>query len=190
MLVLTAAALLVVYAGLTPWALRIGGRRTLDRRWDGFGQVAASNGGRYLLYVRLQGGKVGSTGRGAVGPRPDNLHGSAELCTESGAIHTFQLKGTVEAWWTTDGAPTWIHLTGGEPVPLQPGREVTWHGTWHGPALELDSPDNSFTKAFTPRGEIRRHTSSEDAGTARAVLMYGGHDDFTAACRALQPSSG
>jgi hypothetical protein len=70
-------------------------------------------------------------------------------------------------------------------VKLQSGWVVSLHGIWHGPALELTSPDNSFTEAFTPRGEIRRVTSTADAGTARVVLLYGTHDDFAAACRAL-----
>jgi hypothetical protein len=192
LLLIMAVVLAIMYAGLTPWALRIGGRRTLDRLWDGFGQVTASNGGRYLLYVHLEGGRVGTaTGRGgAAGPRRDNLQGSAELCTESGAIHTFKLRGVVDGWWTTDGAPTKIGLTGGAPVKLQSGWVVSWHGIWHGPALELHDPDNSFTEAFTPRGEIRRVTSTADAGTARVVLMYGSHDDFAAACRALPQSGG
>jgi hypothetical protein len=62
---------------------------------------------------------------------------------------------------------------------------VAWHGAWHGPALELADPDSSFTEAFTPRGEIRRVTSTADAGTAHVTLQYGSRDDFAAACRAL-----
>src|SRR4029077_5823185 len=102
--------------------------------------------------------------------KSDNLHGTAELCTTSGAIHTFKLAGVVDAWWATDGAPTRIGLTGGTPVRLQSGWVVSWHGTWRGPALELASPDNSFTEAFTPRGEIRHITSTADHGTATVVL--------------------
>lgn len=184
-----AVMLLLGYAGLTPWALRIGGRRTLDEQWDGFGEVRASNGGRYFLYTHMQGGLLGSggTSRHAAGvsPRRDNLHGTAELCTESGAVHTFKLTGIVDTWWSTDGARTSIHLTGGAPVKLQSGWVVAWHGAWNGPALELADPDSSFTEAFTPRGEIRRVTSTADAGTARVTLQYGSHDDFAAACRAL-----
>jgi hypothetical protein len=63
---------------------------------------------------------------------------------------------------------------------------VALHGVWHGPALELSSPDNSFTEAITPRGEIRRVTSTADAGTARVTLQYGSHDAFSAACRGLR----
>jgi len=193
-LVFMAIVLFFLYAGLTPWALHIGGRSTPGEQWDGFGQVAASNGGRYVLFVHLQGGLMGQTqhtshGGGGHG-HSDNLHGSAELCTESGAIHTFKLTGVVDGWWTTDGAPTKIGLTGGSPVKLQSGWVVSWHGIWHGPALELHDPDNSFTEAFTPRGDIRRVTSTADAGTARVVLIFGSHDDFAAACRALQQSNG
>ena len=181
--------LFFLYAGLTPWALRMGGRRTLDEQWDGFGRVQASNGGRYVLYTHMQGGLLAGSGPsrrgGGGGPRQDNLHGTAELCTESGMTHTFKLTGVVDAWWTTDGAPTSISLTGGAPVKLQSGWVVALRGSWQGPALELADPDSSFTEAFTPRGEIRRVTSTADAGTARVTLQYGSHDDFAAACRAL-----
>ena len=55
MLLLTVAAILVVYVGLTPWALHIGGRSTPLEQWDGYGEVRASNGGKYLLFTHLAG---------------------------------------------------------------------------------------------------------------------------------------
>lgn len=189
-LVLVAVVMFVIYAGLTPWALHIGGRSTPDEQWDGYGPVQASNGGRYLLFAHLQGGMLGGgspSRRGGSGyGMSDNLHGIAELCTESGATHTFKLTGVVDGWWSTDGARTTIDLTGGAPVRLPLGWVVALHGIWHGPALELSSPDNSFTKVFTPRGEIRHVTSTVDAGTARVTLQYGSRDAFASACRALQ----
>lgn len=188
LLALLAVVLFVVYAGLTPWALHIGGRSTPLGRWDGFGQVQASNGGRYVIFMHFEGGVMG--GKGSNGRRlgigSDNLHGTAELCTESGVTETFTLTGKVHGWRTTDGARTGIRLTGGAPTPLPPGWVVALHGSWHGPALELGSPDDSFTDVFTPRGEIRRVTSTADAGTARVTLQYGSHEDFAAACRALR----
>jgi hypothetical protein len=176
-----------MYAGLTPWALHIGGRSTPGRQWDGLGQVQASNGGRYVLFAHLEGGRdnPGRRSPGASHAAADNVHGTAELCTESGVTHTFKLAGVVKTWWSTDGATTSIRLTGGAPVKLMSGWDVAWHGIWHGPALELTSPDNSFTEAFTPRGEIRRVVSTADAGTARVVLQYASHAEFDAACRAL-----
>src|SRR5215831_20587580 len=53
--------LFLEYAVRTPWALHIGGRSTLDEQWDGFGQVQSDRGGRYLLYVHLQGGMLGTS---------------------------------------------------------------------------------------------------------------------------------
>ena len=38
-LVFMAGILVVQYAGLTPWALHIGGRTTPGEQWDGIGQV-------------------------------------------------------------------------------------------------------------------------------------------------------
>jgi len=187
--ILMVLVLFFLYAGLTPWALHMGGRSTLDEQWDGFGEVQASNGGRYVLFVHLQGGLLAGSGpsrRGnGIHGKTDNLHGSAELCTESGAAHTFKLTGVVDSWWATDDAPTTLALTGGSPVKLQSGWVVAWRGQWHGPALELSDPDSSFTEAFTRRGEIRHVTSTGDAGTARVTLRYGSHDEFTVACRGI-----
>jgi hypothetical protein len=186
-LVLMTLVIGFMYAGLTPWALHIGGRSTPGRMWDGLGQVQASNGGRYVLYAHLEGGRdsPGRRGGGLHGVA-DNVHGTAELCTESGVTHTFKLAGVVDTWWSTDGAPTKIRLTGGAPVKLQSGWVLALHGVWHGPVLELNDPDSSFTEAFTPRGEIRRVTSTADAGTAHVVLQSGSRADFDAACRALR----
>ena len=184
------AMLFVVYAGVTPWALHIGGRSTPLREWDGYGQVVASNGGSYLLYTHLEAGVQGRGGRhsGGYHGRRDTLRGSAQLCTRSGATHTFKLTGFVDGWWSTDGAATRIGLSGGTPTRLPLGWVVALHGIWNGPALELSSPDNSFTTVFTPRGEIRRVTSTADAGTAHVTLQYGSEADFAAACRTLQGS--
>jgi hypothetical protein len=179
-----------MYAGGTPWALHIGGRSTWDQQWDGYGGVQASNGGRYVLFAHLMGnmltGEMPANYRsaGAHG-RSDNLRGTAELCTASGGTHKFKLTGIVDSWWATEGAQTTIGLTGGTPVRLPSGWVVALRGAWHGPALELHT-DNSFTTVFTPAGEIRRVTSTADAGTAQVTLRYGSREEFIAACRALQ----
>jgi hypothetical protein len=176
---------------LSPWALHVGGLSTPLGKWTGFGTVEASNGGKYILYVDFTAGWIfgrGSASRrggGGLG-RADTLHGTGVLCTESGAAHTFDLAGRVDAWRTTDGAKTFLSLTHGTPERLPSGWDVAWHGTWNGPALELASPDNSFTEVFTPKGAIRHVTSSADAGTAHVTLQYGSREEFDAACRALR----
>jgi hypothetical protein len=113
------------------------------------------------------------------------MFGTAKLCTESGKTHTFNLEGNVRGWWTTDGSPTSIQLTGGVPDRLPQGWVVAFRGIWDGPALSLESPDNSFTEAFTSVGAIRRVTSSADHGTARTMLRFGAETDFALACRSL-----
>ena len=60
-----------------------------------------------------------------------------------------------------------------------------FHGAWHGAALPLATPDNSFTVVFTPAGAIRAVTSTADAGIARVTLRPGAQSAFQAACRAL-----
>jgi hypothetical protein len=181
----------LVQVVLTPWALRVGGRSTPFGQWTGYGPVEASNGGRYVLFTDLAAGMLAGSGPGRIGStsghgHSDTLSGTATLCTESGAAHTFKLTGWVDAWWTTDGAKTRISLTHGTPERLPSGWDVAWHGVWRGPALELASPDNSFTEVFTPKGAIRHVTSTADAGTARVTLRYGTRDEFEAACRTLK----
>ncbi len=171
----------------TPWALHIGGRFTPLSTWDGYGPVRATDGGKYVLFTHLQGGIFGTRGRVDCDGRGgcNNLHGSAKLCTEGGSTYTFALTGAVHSWWRTDGARSTIDLTGGSPTALPDGWVVAFHGFWHGPALALASPDNSFTEVFTPRGAIRHVTSTADAGGATVTLRYGSSDAFTSACRAL-----
>jgi hypothetical protein len=187
LLAVSLLSILVVYVGLTPWALHIGGRSTPLEAWDGYGQVQASNGGKYVLFTHLRGGAHDEHGRRSCGPIGgcDTLHGTAQLCTGYGLTHTFKLTGKVKAWLSTDGARTGIDLTGGTPTRLPSGWVVAFHGVWHGPALELESPDNSFTEIFTKRGEIRHVTSTADAGTAKVTLNYGTEAEFAAACRDL-----
>ena len=96
----------------------------------------------------------------------DTLQGSAMLCGRDGSTDTFQLRGEVHSWWSTDGARTNVDLTGGTPRPLGDGWVVSFSGRWHGPVLVLADHDNSFTEEFTPRGAIRTVTSTADAGTA------------------------
>ena len=187
LLVVTVVALVVVYVALTPWALHMGGRWNWLSQWDGYGEVVASNGGKYLLFTHLRGGTRDDHGRKSCSHLGgcDTLHGTAQLCTASGVTHTFKLTGNVKAWLTTDGARTRIDLTGGTPTRLPSGWVVAFHGIWNGPELELESPDNSFTEAFTPRGEIRRGASTADAGEAHVTLRYGTVAEFAAACRDL-----
>ena len=175
--------ILAIYVLPNPWALHIGGRFTPLETWQGYGTVQASNGGHYVLYLNLRGGIAGGGGShlSCSGRGCDSLFGSAKLCTESGQTYTFDVRGAVHSWWSTDGAAATVDLTDSPPLP--DGWVVALHGAWHGPALQLSSPDNSFTEVFTPRGAIRTVTSTADAGTAQTTIRYGADSDFTAACQ-------
>jgi hypothetical protein len=179
--------LLVVTVGLTPWAVHMGGRFTPTLTWDGYGTVKASNGGTYLLFTHLEGGVVRSGSRISCDSFSgcDTLQGTARLCGRDGATDTFELRGEVHAWWSTDGARTSVDLTEGTPRALQDGWVVAFSGMWHGPDLILTDHDNSFTEAFTPHGAIRTITSTDDAGPAAVTLRYGSSAAFDRACRAL-----
>jgi hypothetical protein len=186
-LLILIVVLFLVDVAPTPWVLRIGGRFTPLTTWDGYGSVQASSGGHYVMFTHLRGGLIGQHGRPDCSGRGgcDTLHGSAQMCTESGHTYTFTLTGAVHSWWSTDGAKSSIDLTGGSPAALPEGWVVAFHGTWHGPALALSSPDNSFTEVFTPRGAIRHVTSTADAGGATVTLRYGTSAGFARACHAL-----
>lgn len=186
LLLIVGLALVAVSVVPTPWALHIGGPFTPLGSWSGYGAVQASNGGRYVLFIQFHGGIIGRHGRTSCSGRGcTNMFGTATLCTESGKTHTFTLDGEVHGWWTTDGSRTTIQLTGGTPDRLPSGWVVALHGSWDGPALSLESPDNSFTKVFTPAGAIRRVTSTADQGTARTTLRSGSESAFALACHSL-----
>ena len=185
--------LAVMQIGLSPWVLHIGGRFTPAMSWSGYGEVRGSDGGSYVLYTDFRAGMLLAT----VEPNGmrcdqygcDDLLGTARLCTLSGTTYTFALTGQVHTWLSTDGARTDLELTGGTPRPLPEGWVVALRGNWHGPALAVMSPDNSFTEVFTPRGAIRTVTSSADAGTATVTLRPGSATGFTRTCHALAAGS-
>jgi hypothetical protein len=189
LLLLAVVLLFILQIGLSPWVLHIGGTFTPTMSWSGYGTVTGSNGGRYVLYTDFQAGYLLATKefRGSACSRfgCDNLRGTAKLCTLSGTTETFALTGAVHSWLQTEGARTGLSITGGKPKPLPDRWLVAMRGTWHGPALTLASPDNSFTEVFTPRGAIRTVTSTADAGTATVTLRPGSAGAFSQACRTL-----
>ncbi len=185
-LLILALFFIVLQGALNPWIFRIGGKVTPTMSWQGFGPVAASNGGHYVLYTSFNAGLLSGDGNPACSQFGcDNLNGTARLCTASGQTYTFELTGQVKAWLNTNGSATALDITGGSPKSLPDGWDVALHGAWHGDALALASPDNSFTEVFTPRGAIRTVTSTADAGTATVTLRPGSAADFQRACSSL-----
>lgn len=188
---LAVVLLFILQVGLNPWVLHIGGTFTPTMSWSGYGTVRGSNGGRYVLYTDFRAGFLLATkeirGTACSGFGCDNLRGTAKLCTLSGT-ETFALSGDVHSWLQTEGARTDLSITGGTPKPLPDGWLVAMRGTWHGSALTVASPDNSFTEVFTPRGAIRTVTSTADAGTATVTLRPGSAAAFSQACRSLASS--
>jgi len=186
-LLLGLAIFFVIFeVAINPWIFHIGGKFTPTASWTGFGPVKASNGGRYVLSVSFRGGFLGGDETGCSRYSGcDNMTGTAKLCTTSGVTYTFPLTGQVHTWLNTDGARTTVDLTGGSPKPLPDGWVVALHGFWHGDSVAMFSPDNSFTEVFTPKGAIRRVTSTADGGTARVTLRPGGSAAFSSACAAL-----
>ena len=114
LLLVLAVFFLVLQAALNPWIFRIGGKVTPTMSWQGFGTVAASNGGHYVLYTNFNAGLLSGDGNPACSQFGcDNLNGTARLCTASGQTYTFQLTGQVKAWLNTNGSTTSLDITGG-----------------------------------------------------------------------------
>ncbi len=184
LLLIVIVVLLGLYVLPTPWAFHMGGKFSAAGEWDGYGQVQAGDGGRYLLYTHLRGGILTNHGHaGCSLTGCDTLTGTAQLCTQGGQHYTFDLTGAVHGWYTTNGSRTNIALTGGKPKPLPHGSVVAFHGVWHG--AELPIAGTSFSEVFTPSGAIRTSRSTAATGTARGTLRYGSVTSFDRACRAL-----
>jgi hypothetical protein len=169
-----------------PWVYHIGGQFTPGRSWHGVGTVAATNGGRYALYVGFQAElnheSSPSDPYHCSLPTCDAVEGEGKLCTLSGVTYPLIVSGQVHAWWATDGARTGVQLS----VPNKDGSTVVavFEGRWHGQQLALtDSTD--FTAALTKQGAIRSSRSTADDGTARTTLRPGSEDDFNRACHSL-----
>ena len=167
-----------------PWALDIGGQFSLLGDWDGFGQVRASDGGTYLLFIHLHGGITNGVTAQCSFRGCDALTGNAQLCTRSGQRYTFGLYGKEHTWLSTDGALTDLYLSDGTHPVLPKRWVIAFHGIWHGGALPIANTNGSFTKVFSPAGAIRT-PSLADTGTAHGELRKGPLASFDAECRAL-----
>jgi hypothetical protein len=184
LLIVIVLALLAAFLP-APWAINIGGHFNALGQWDGYGPVQASNGGSYILFTHLHGGITNGDAAACTIHGCESLTGSAQLCTSGGQRYTFDLSGAVHGWFSTNGAPTDIKLTGGTPKALPHGWVVTFHGTWRGPVLPIADTGKSFTKVFTPAGAIRTAAAPAGAGTAHGELRYGSAAAFAQACNKL-----
>jgi hypothetical protein len=186
LLVVLAVLAVGAYALLSPFALHIGGRSTLNRTWHGVGTISATNGGRYAVYVsfRADTERSGSPSDPYHCSQPgcDTIHGDGKLCTLSGKTYPLEVEGEIYAWWSTDGALTHVRLS----VPNSTGSTIValFEGKWRGPELPL-TDSTEFTVALTREGVIRSSRSTVDDGIARTTLRFGSEDDFATACRAL-----
>lgn len=86
LLVLLVGVLVLVNVLPTPWALHIGGRFTPLESWAGYGQIKASNGGRYVLSANVRGGIIGTRGR----PECDDLTGGSPTPLPGGWVVAFR----------------------------------------------------------------------------------------------------
>jgi len=174
--------MLITFFGLTlvlyPWALHMGGRFTPALTWHGYGRMHSSTGANYGLYLNL--GFDMPRGRGGMG-RPDNLRGSAMLCTQQGALYKFEVSGREDAWFDTDGKKLDLFLR----TPKDAGEKLRFDlfGGWKGTELVLEDKGNlaiSFNADGTAKGfAIGPNAPKEET---RVTLQYGKQEAFDELC--------
>jgi hypothetical protein len=177
-------ALVFVWAltlALNPWALRIGGRSTPLLYWHGTGTVVSKDGKAYPLYVsfwpgRPQGFHYG-IGRREGKTRSARLSGTGWLCIAPGTMQRLKIGGTMYGGYLSDAESLLAFrlLEWQRPFAINYQRRGYFDlaGTWHGPDLVLDRPDEQGSRFNT--GPFIDH--------ATGTLHWSTYDEFESACR-------
>jgi hypothetical protein len=161
-----------------PWSVGTGGRPTLTGTWEG--QLSARRGARYRLFLdlrysgRLQGAGTSDT--------PDNLEGTAHVCTPTGETWDYAVSGRADR----AAENVQLRLTFGDPA--RSALDLPLSGTWHGDRFAVEVTDNPFQ----PDGSFKpgpRVSSSEDPDDSflPTTLEKADRTGFDNACRALHP---
>ena len=181
-LVLFAAAAVafvwVLTVALNPWALHIGGHSTPLLYWHGTGTVLAKNGKTYPLYVSFWPGRPGGRGGRREGKIVSaRLTGKGYLCIAPGTEERMDLSGTMYGGYTTDANSLleFRLLEWRKPFAINPQHRGFFDvgGTWHGPELVMDRPNEQGIKFST----------GPFIDNATAKLHWADYAEFEAACR-------
>ena len=181
LVMLAAAAFIwVVLVALNPWALHIGGRSTPFLYWHGSGTVVAKDGKTYPVYVgffpgRSGGGRSGGRREGKI--VSSRLTGSGWLCVAPGSVEKMKLTGTMYGGYTSDqdSVIEFRLLEWRKPFAINPQHRGFFDvgGTWHGPELVMDRPNEQGIKFNT----------GPFLDNATAKLHWADYAEFEEECR-------
>ena len=168
-----------------PWGLRMGGRWTPALTWRGQGQLHASTGATYRLWLTLYPRPFTRTSR--FGDHT-NVEGTATLCTPQGVPLVFDVHGYVDAWFDTNGKPVSLYFQT-KPV-IRPTQKLSLFGAWNGEQLELDDR-GTLAKSFRADGTAKGFAQGAPApkDIAHVALSYVKQRDFAQTCSSSNGAS-
>lgn len=161
-----------------PWSLGMGGRPTLTGTWEG--PRPARLGTEYRLYVALA--YESSAADAKRYGLSDNLAGEARLCSPTGDVWLYRLRGQATRAGDTLTLDVWTPAEG-PPMPT-PGRiEAAWHGA---DELTIAGGYNPLMPDGTFAASRVVSSSDPDDSFVPSTLVRGDLATFDTNCRALR----
>ncbi|WP_348262957.1 hypothetical protein P8935_00015 [Telmatobacter sp. DSM 110680] len=176
----------VLTVALNPWALHIGGRSTPLLYWHGTGTVISKDGKTYPMFVSFWPGKPGRHGGGRREGKiwSADLKGTGWLCIAPGSVERMEMSGTMYGGYTSSDNSLFAFrfLEWRKPFAINYQNRGFFDvaGTWHGPLLILDRPDEQGIKLNT--GPFIDH--------ATVTLRWSTYPEFESACRNMGSGNG
>ena len=170
---------------LNPWALHIGGRSTPLLYWHGTGTVASKDGKTYPLYVSFWPGKPGRHGGGRREGKiwSADLKGTGWLCIAPGSVERMDMSGTMYGGYSSSDNSLFdfrfLEWRKSFTINYQNRGFFDVAGTWHGPLLVMDRPNEQGIKLNT----------GPFIDSATVTLHWSSYREFEAACRNSGPAS-
>ena len=171
---------------LNPWALHIGGRSTPLLYWHGSGTLASKDGRTYPLYVSFWPGRPmrHSGGRREGKLWSADLKGTGWLCIAPGSVERMDMSGTMYGGYTNSDNSLFDFrfLEWRKPFAINYQNRGFFDlaGTWHGPELVMDRPNEQGIKLNT----------GPFIDDATVTLRWSTYSDFEAACRNMGSGNG
>ena len=172
----------VLLVAMNPWALHIGQRSTPLLFWHGSGTLLAKDGKTYPLYVSFWPGRPqGFHGGGRREGKRVSAHltGTGWLCIAHNTIQRLELSGTMYGGYTSDADSLldFRLLEWRKPLAINYQHRGFFDvaGTWHGPELVMDRPNEQGIKFNT----------GPFIDNATVTLRWARYEEFEAACRGM-----
>jgi hypothetical protein len=185
-LIAAVAFMWLVIVALNPWALHIGGQSTPLLYWHGTGTLRAKDGKTYPLYVSWWPGKPMRNGGGRREGKiwSADLKGTGWLCLAPGSVERMDLSGTMYGGYLTSDQSLFDFRF----LEWQKPFQINHHnrgffdvaGTWHGPLLVMDRPNEQGIKLNT----------GPFIDNATVTLHWASYDEFESVCRSPGSAAG